>query len=332
MTWQWKKDNVAITGATDSTLTVAGVQASDIAAYSVTVTNAAGSATSPAVMLSLSPSRFINLSINTDIDATTPVIAGFIIKGGTKTLLLRGAGPALAQFLPNALPDPRLAVYQQSNISTPRLNNDNWGDATNKTELAFATTRYTGLPFAEGSKDAAALVPLAESEGGYTVQITTASGAGIALAEVYDADSNLAPRLTNLSANRRISSTQKVTAGFVIEGTQTKEVLIRGVGPALANYGVPSGFLPDARLTVYDITDSRNILVVATNDNWSSDATNRTAVLSATTRAGVGLLLSEGSKDAAVVLNLLPGHLYTAEVNSADSGSGTVLVEVYEVP
>lgn len=51
LTYQWYHDDDAIAGATDATLTLDGVQRSDLGAYTVVVTNDAGSATSNAATL-----------------------------------------------------------------------------------------------------------------------------------------------------------------------------------------------------------------------------------------------------------------------------------------
>lgn len=56
LAYQWNKAGVAIAGATSATLQLAGVQAGDTGAYSVTVTNAAGAATSPSAFLHVFPS------------------------------------------------------------------------------------------------------------------------------------------------------------------------------------------------------------------------------------------------------------------------------------
>ncbi|MBI4623454.1 MAG: hypothetical protein HY736_09595 [Verrucomicrobia bacterium] len=48
-------------------------------------------------------------------------------------------------------------------------------------------------------------------------------------------------------------------------------------------------------------------------------------------QVGAFALASSASKDAALFITLTPGN-YTAQVRSADSTAGTILVEVYEVP
>jgi len=66
--------------------------------------------------------------------------------------------------------------------------------------------------------------------------------------------------------------------------------------------------------------------LINSNDNWGGGA----ALVAAF--ASVGAFgLDAASRDAALLLSLTPGS-YTAEVGAAGSGSGTALVEVYEVP
>ena len=50
-TWQWQKDGVAISSATDSTLTLASVTLADAARYTIVATNSAGAATAAATLI-----------------------------------------------------------------------------------------------------------------------------------------------------------------------------------------------------------------------------------------------------------------------------------------
>eukprot|EP01035_Chromulina_nebulosa_P051197 gene51197-biopygen36117 len=94
-----------------------------------------------------------------------------------------------------------------------------------------------------------------------------------------------------------------IISGFVIAGGATENLLVRGVGPGLASFGV-TGALADPQVGLYD---SAGRLVTA-NDNWSG------ATL-ATTATGVGAFaLTTGSKDAALTTTLAPGA-YTAQVS-----------------
>ena len=101
---------------------------------------------------------------------------------------MRAVGPALGEIfakvgLSGAIEDPKLTVFDGTSRAV--AGNDNWGDAPNKLELSEVTAIHTGLPLAEGSKDAAYLGLF--SPGTYTVQVEPAQGSpGIALIEVYE--------------------------------------------------------------------------------------------------------------------------------------------------
>lgn len=131
-------------------------------------------------------------------------------------------------------------------------------------------------------------------------------------------------KLINISTRAVIAAGGNLNPGFVISGTGKKTVLVRGVGPGLAALGV-TGTLADPTLTVYAGTAT-----VGTNDNWSSDTTQATALRTAFTATGA-FSLPNGSKDAAMLLTLDPGT-YTAIAKGADGGGGDMIIEVYDVP
>ena len=114
-------------------------------------------------------------------------------------------------------------------------------------------------------------------------------------------------------------------AGFVVEGSQPATVLIRGIGPALANYGI-TGALTTPVLTVFDGSGTQ----IDTNSGWSSTAANELAVETAEAEVGA-FALTSGSADSALVLSLSPGT-YSAQVTGGDGSTGIALVEVYQVP
>jgi sugar lactone lactonase YvrE len=133
--------------------------------------------------------------------------------------------------------------------------------------------------------------------------------------------SNTNARLINISTRSYVApgaSTQ--IAGFVIRGSQPKRILLRASGPALLPLGV-TGVVSDPTLTLYSGSTE-----LAQNDDWSSDAA---AIETAASRAGA-FGWTRGSKDAALLVTLAPGN-YTAHVSGKDNGTGTALIEAYEV-
>jgi len=132
--------------------------------------------------------------------------------------------------------------------------------------------------------------------------------------------------MVNLSVRGRAGSgDDTLITGFVI-GARSRTVLIRGVGPALATFGV-SGALADPTVTVFD---SKGTLV-AQNDNWSSGGATATAVLTAAAQKTGAFTLTANSLEAALLATLVPGA-YSVHVRGATSASGIALIEVYEVP
>jgi len=135
----------------------------------------------------------------------------------------------------------------------------------------------------------------------------------------------LGARLINISSRALTGADGDAHfAGFVVAGARAKLFVVRGIGPALAAFGVP-GTLPDPVLQIFD---ANNRLVIA-NDNWHQ-GTLVTELRAATALVG-GFALPDNSRDAAVIISLDPG-LYSVQVADSAGRSGVSLVEVYEVP
>jgi hypothetical protein len=226
------------------------------------------------------------------------------------------------------LPDPQIVVYRHAPSGTVALlNNNDWSSSSNKSALISATARLTGLPFVSDPSRDCALLALLNIDGGYSAEISGAdSSTGLALVEVYDADSGTPSRLANISALSLVSPGSTLTAGFVISGTTRKTVLIRAVGPALRKVGV-TDVHADPQLTLF--RQATTPIPIATNNDWGTAANKTELVTVSTAIAGLGL--DDSSKDAALVITLDPGA-YSAQVSSANSSTGLVLIEVYDVP
>lgn len=113
----------------------------------------------------------------------------------------------------------------------------------------------------------------------------------------------------------------RVIVGFVVAGGN-KNLLIRGVGPALTQFGV-GGALANPLLGVYS-----GGTVLLTNDNWTVGS--GPAVAQAASAVGA-FALPSGSRDAALLLTLAPAS-YTAQVAGVRDTTGGALVEIDDVP
>lgn len=337
-TYQWHKNGVPIPGATATTLSIASAQPSDAGAYTVLVSNAAGSVWSAAAHVTVTPpiidpARLINLSVRSEMQAGETMTLGVVVGGagtaGTKPLLVRAAGPALAAFgVANAMTDPRIDLYSGSVLSAA---NDNWGGAI---DLRTAFGAVGAFAFEGTSRDAAIYNP-ALAAGSYTMQLRGVGvSEGVLLAELYDATATgtftaATPRLINVSVLKDLQSGPLI-AGFVVGGAGTRNVLIRAIGPTLGqppfNVG---GAMADPKLELYSAQT-----LVATNDNWGSqqNGTSAAGIAAAAEAVGAFRIADVGSRDAVLLVTLNPGS-YTAQVAAAAGATGgNVLVEVYEVP
>jgi hypothetical protein len=132
-------------------------------------------------------------------------------------------------------------------------------------------------------------------------------------------------RLLNLSVLGRITADQPaLSAGLTIESGLARSgtlLLVRAVGPTLATFGV-SGPLRATQLRVMDTRGGEFMPV--------SEPLGLPTLAQATERTGA-FDLPAGSRDTARLYHL-PAGAYTAQVVSADGGTGGVLLEIFEVP
>jgi hypothetical protein len=173
--------------------------------------------------------------------------------------------------------------------------------------------------------------------GTYTAVVTSTAGTSTSDPATL-ALSTTPTRLANISTRGMTTGGANVLiGGFVVTGAnaqQTRQVLIRVVGPTLGNapFNV-TGFLPNPRLEVYSGNNPNPVL---TNDDWGSQqggAAQVTAIQQAMNRAGAFAFSGPNSNDAAVLATLAPGP-YTVQAKGPaanPNASGVVLIEVYDV-
>ncbi|MBC7369635.1 MAG: immunoglobulin domain-containing protein [Undibacterium sp.] len=115
LSYQWRKDGTAITGAAGASYTITAAQSGDAGAYACVVSNRVGSATSAVATLTVnvvgtSSARLVNLAVRARVGgAGGKPITGFVLvgTGAGKPMIIRAAGPAPTGFgLAGALADP----------------------------------------------------------------------------------------------------------------------------------------------------------------------------------------------------------------------------------
>ncbi len=236
-------------------------------------------------------------------------IVGFIIRGTPdKQVLVRGIGPSMTT-VPGALADPVLELFDSQGQSIVR--NDDFAASPDKAEI-----EALGLA-PNNPKESAILRTL--PAGAYTAVLSGANqGTGVGLVEVYDAELGSGSRLANLSARGFVQpGDNALIGGIIVSGSAPQRVVIRAIGPDLANRGV-GDVLADPNLEVFD----SNGTSIKTNDNFVTDSGAAEISL-------LGLAPADGL-EAATILSLTPGS-YTVVVRGAGDSSGVALVETYNL-
>lgn len=350
--WFDVANNAAFSGATTPTLTIVGATAAANGhRFRVVATNAVGTATSVAAVLTVSDPlvQVVNLSTRAlSLGGDGVIIPGFVVAGtGTKRVLVRAVGPKLQDFgLPDFLPDPVLSVFRQGE-NTAFAANDDWiTQEAGRPDPGVIGGQVGAFPLTASAQSptndtlSAALV-LDLAAGAYsTIARDLQDRTGIGIVEVYDIDdaNTGGPRLVNVS-NRGFVGTgaQVMIPGFVVHGTGARRYLVRAVGPKLVDFGLAAGsLLADPRVQVM-----REGVEVAMNDNWvvqtspgggtSADVQTIAQQIGAFSLGASAGQPTEDQQSAALIVWLEPGG-YTVVVSGAGGATGIVIAEVYEVP
>jgi hypothetical protein len=126
----------------------------------------------------------------------------------------------------------------------------------------------------------------------------------------------LPSQLINISTRGPVETGDNVMiAGFVIEGSNEKTVLIRVLGPSLAASNVPDP-LQDPFVQLFE-----GSTLLTSNDDYADTANADTFI--------GGTLEPDSPKESVIVATLDPGE-YTAIVRGVGETTGNALVEVYD--
>ncbi len=180
---------------------------------------------------------------------------------------------------------------------------------------------FEDQPIAGATGDTLSINPAdTDDEGTYHVVATSAGGSTeSAPSELLVTDK----RLFNIAARARVGTDANVLiAGFVVIGPEPKQVLIRGIGPSLVDFGVTDPLL-QPRLEIYNSSGE----LIHSNEGWQTNA-DPDEILEVGAKVGAGGTLVPD--DTALVVTLEEG-LYTAIVRGRNGTTGVALVETFEV-
>ena len=254
----------------------------------------------------------VNLSTRLQVGTGDNVlIGGFIITGSEdEEVVLRGIGPSLQVGgvpLVGRLPNPKIELRDGSGALLS--SNDNWMNSPDKNEI-------TSLNLAPNNDLEAALVAHL-APGSYTTVLRDAQGGtGVGLVELYAL--NAAANPVNISTRGFVQTGDDVMiGGFIIGGTDPRQLILRAIGPSLAAQNVANPLL-DPTLELHN----QNGALIQSNDDW------RDPQEAAIVASGIP---PNDDREAAIVATLTPGN-YTAVVRGANNTTGVALVEAFDLP
>jgi len=233
--------------------------------------------------------------------------------------LVRALGPSLANFgVTGALENPFVYVVNTATGQQVAVNTS-W-------ESPISTESVDSIKndpiFKPGDpKDAAMILTL--DPGQYTATVADEGGkTGVALIEVNEFDQEYSTKIINISTRGYVGTGADVLiGGFVITGDKPKKVLVRALGPSLANFGV-TGVLENPFVYVVNTATGQQ---VAVNTSWGSPISTE----SVDSISNNAIFKPGDAKDAAMIITLDPGE-YTATVADEGGKTGVALIEVNE--
>jgi hypothetical protein len=215
------------------------------------------------------------------------------------------------------LADPILELHQGG---TTLATNDNWktrSDGSSQQAEIEATT----IP-PTNDLESAIVATLPANGGGYTAVVRGKDNTtGIGVVEAYDLDQAANSKLANISTRGLVETGNSILIGGFIAGNGVTKVIVRAIGPTLANAGVTNP-LQDPTLELHDGSGT----TIRSNDNWKTreDGSSQQAEIEATT------IPPTNDFESALVQTLAPGN-YTAVVRGQNTTTGIAVVEVYNI-
>jgi plastocyanin len=261
-----------------------------------------------------SPAQALNISTRMEVQTGNNVlIGGFIITGTVeKKVAIRGIGPSLAQFgITDALADPTLELH--ASTGNLLMQNDDWQEDPKQ------AAELTNLNLALSDPKESGIVSTLGPDAYTAVLAGKNGGTGVGLVEIYDADPAADAHLGNISTRGFVLTGNNVMiGGFILGGGSDTHVVVRGIGPSLAQFGI-SPVLADPTLELHDSNGTTLVM----NDNWQDDPASAAQLTS------LNLALSD-THESGIYTSLPPGA-FTAILAGKDGGTGIGLVEIYNV-
>ena len=179
--------------------------------------------------------------------------------------------------------------------------------------------------------------PNQQKIGDYITVVSDDDGANVAYAATFNGEEDIyyvrilpsaavaQTNLGNISTRSFVQTGEHVMiGGFIVEGTGTKRVIIRAIGPELTQYGIANA-LANPRLELHNGTGA----LIGSNDDWQTTILGGVITTNQVSEIQTSGHVPTAASESAIIADLQPGN-YTAIVRRVNNTTGVALVEVYD--
>ncbi len=132
--------------------------------------------------------------------------------------------------------------------------------------------------------------------------------------------------LLNVSTRLEVGPDDRAAiTGFILDGTRSKTVMLRAIGPSLAKAGIADPLL-DPVLELHDSSGK----IIATNDNWQTTQLGTLITSDQVAAIESSTIPPSDPSESAIIATLTPAS-YTAVIHGKNNVTGIVLAEVYDL-
>jgi N-acetylneuraminic acid mutarotase len=144
--------------------------------------------------------------------------------------------------------------------------------------------------------------------------------------QIFTVSNSTQVSLGNISTRSFVQTGEHVMiGGFIVQGTGTKRVIIRAIGPELTQYGITDA-LANPTLELHNRTGA----LIASNDNWQTTILGGIITSNQVSDIQNSGHVPTAASESAIIADLRPGN-YTAIVRGVNNTVGVALVEVYDL-
>jgi hypothetical protein len=132
--------------------------------------------------------------------------------------------------------------------------------------------------------------------------------------------------LGNISTRSFVQTGDNVMiGGFIVQGNQSKKVILRAIGPQLSQFGIPNA-MGNPTLELHNA----NGALIASNDDWQTTIIGGIIINDQVSDIESSGKAPKDDLESAIMANLPPGR-YTAILRGVNNTMGVALVEAYDL-